>query len=142
LTNGLGGLQARHSGVVVTEHFEKDFPHEIEKPLIFDIDEYFVMMTEKQANLPDGFSLYTGIELGYQKHLPAFYDALVKSYPFDSVYCRIISMRQGSVLLSRLLRIAEGRTLRPLHRRTRRNDRILDDFDIVGHYDYIARYAP
>ena len=129
--------------VVVTEHFEKDFPHKIEKPLIFDIDEYFVMMTEQQAKLPEGFSLYAGIELGYQKHLPAFYDALVKSYPFDSV---ILSnhLYEGKdpFFFRDCYKLPKeelyGRYIEELAEMINSTN----DFDIVGHYDYIARYAP
>jgi len=129
--------------VVVTEHFEKDFPHTIEKPLVFDIDEYFAAMSEKKKDLPEGFSLFTGIELGYQKHLPAFYDALVKSYPFDSVILsnHLIDGKDPFFFRGCYESPKEevyGRYIEELAEMTE----VSNDFDIVGHYDYIARYAP
>lgn len=129
--------------VVVTEHYEKDFPHKIEKPLIFDIDAYFVMMSEKQTMLPEGFTLYTGIELGYQKHLPAFYDALVKSYPFDSV---ILSNHlidgKDPFFFRDCYKVPKEEVYARYIEELAEMIESSDDFDIVGHYDYIARYAP
>lgn len=136
---------AREKGldaVVVTEHYELDYPHEIEKPLVFDIDSYFKAFGGWSAEIPSGLSLYSGIELGYQPHLPARYDALVARYPFDSV-----------ILSNHLYCGKDPYFFRDCYSSPKSQvfERYIDEltemvlscreFDIVGHFDYIMRYS-
>lgn len=129
-------------GVCVTEHYEGDYPHDIGAPQIFDIDAFFETSKswiEKAGPLP----FYRGIELGYQKHLCGFYDELVEKYPFDSV-----------ILSNHLYRGKDPYFFRDCYEEdmitvyTRYIEEMADlvegcnNFDIVGHYDYINRYAP
>lgn len=129
--------------VVITEHYELEYPHELEKPLVFDIDAYFKAFGLWSSEKPAGLSLYSGIELGYQPHLPARYDDLVSRYPFDSVilsnhlYCghdpyffRDCYNNPKSQVFGRYIDELAEMVLSS------------SEFDIVGHYDYIMRYSP
>ncbi len=129
-------------GVAVTEHYEGDYPHDIGAPQIFDIDRFFEE-SEKWIEYAGSLPLLRGIELGYQKHLCGFYDELVAKYPFD---CVILSnhlymgkdpyfFRDGykeemvtvyTRYIVEMAEMVEG----------------CNNFDIVGHYDYINRYGP
>lgn len=133
--NGLGA-------VVVTEHYELDYPHLLDKKLLFDVDEYFDAFSEWQKFVPPGLSLYSGIELGYQPHLAKAYDSLVSRYPFDSV-----------ILSNHLFRGKDPYFFRDCYKTPKRElyasyigemasmAGACSNYDIVGHYDYIARYA-
>ncbi len=129
-------------GVAVTEHYEGDYPHDIGEPQCFDISVFFETAkewTEYAGDLP----LYKGVELGYQKHLCAFYDDMVAKYPFDSV-----------ILSDHLFEGKDPYFFRQCYEEdmvsvyTRYIEEMAEmvekcnNFDIVGHYDYINRYAP
>ena len=130
-------------GVAVTEHYEGDYPHDIGEPQIFDIKQFFEISRswkEKAGSLP----LYLGIELGYQKHLCEQHDDMIDKYPFDTVilsnhlykgkdpyFFRDVCYEEDMVTvytryIEEMADLVEG----------------CNNFDIVGHYDYINRYAP
>ena len=71
--------------VVVTEHYEMDFPHPLDRELVFDIDAYFAAYSDWKKLVPDGLAVYSGIELGYQPHLTDDYHRLMSKYSFDSI---------------------------------------------------------
>ncbi len=130
------------NGVAVTEHYEGDYPHDIGVPQIFDISSFFAESSSWLEYAGD-FHLYRGIELGYQKHLCSFYDDMIAKYPFDSV-----------ILSNHLYRGKDPYFFRDCYDEdmitvyTRYIEEMADmvegcnNFDIVGHFDYINRYAP
>jgi len=131
------------TAVVVTEHYELDYPHKLNKPLLFDIDTYFESFAKWTAELPSGISLYSGIELGYQPHLSTRYDSLVSRYPFDSV---ILSNHLFEGQDPYFYRKCYGRPKSEVYASYINGlaDMVLacNEFDIAGHYDYIIRYGP
>ena len=127
--------------IVITEHYEKDYPYDCESNQIFDIDTYFEAFREWKKNLPKDFTIYSGIELGYMTHLGPFFDELIAKYPFDSVilsdhlfhgkdpyYEPCYDMPKGDLYSAYVLELTNMVTA-------------CNQFDILGHYDYIARYA-
>ncbi|MBO4495839.1 MAG: histidinol-phosphatase HisJ family protein [Clostridiales bacterium] len=129
-------------GVAVTEHYEGDYPHDIGVSQIFDISEFFDT-TKEWLEYAGDFHLYRGIELGYQKHLCAFYDELMAKYPFDSV---IMSNHLYNGKDPYFFRDCYEEDMLTVYTRYIEEMADLvegcDNFDIVGHYDYINRYAP
>ena len=130
------------NGVAVTEHYEGDYPHDIGESQIFDIPSFFEeskSWIEYAGDLP----LYRGIELGYQKHLCAFYDDMIAKYPFDSVIMSNHLYKGKDPYFFR-----DGYEEPMIDVYTRYIEEMADlvegcnNFDIVGHYDYINRYAP
>lgn len=129
--------------VVITEHYEADYPHPLDRELIFDVDRYFEAFHKWQTSVPSGLSVLSGIELGYQPHLTETYKLLTSTYSFDSV-----------ILSNHLFRGKDPYFFRECYLGTKEAvygeylDELTDmvqsgtDFDIVGHYDYISRYAP
>ena len=130
------------SAVVVTEHYEMDYPHKLEMPVLFDVDSYFESFVKWRAGLQGGLQIYSGIELGYQPHLSSFYDNLVSRYPFDSV-----------ILSNHLYKGQDPYFFPECYKNPKLEvfESYIDDltqmvlssdaFDIVGHFDYIMRYA-
>jgi len=130
------------TAVVITEHYELDYPHNLDKPLLFDIDTYFESFAKWKTELQAGLSLYSGIELGYQPHLCTRYDSLVSRYPFDSVilsnhlfegqdpyfYRKCYDRPKSEVYAAYINELAEMVLA-------------CNEFDIAGHYDYIMRYG-
>ena len=129
--------------VVVTEHYELDYPHESGKSMVFDIDAYFDAFSRWSSILPDGLSLYSGIELGYQPHLCTVYDEIVLRYPFDSV---ILSNHLFDGLDPYFFRDCYNYPKSQVYGSyiDELTEMVLSsgEFDIVGHFDYIMRYSP
>ena len=130
------------NGVTVTEHYEGDYPHDIGVPQIFDIPEYLEAF-KSWEEYAGAFPIYKGIELGYQKHLPEFYDEMVAKYPFDSV---IMSNHLFDGKDPYFFRDCYEKDMISVY--TQYIEEMAEmvekcnNFDIVGHYDYINRYAP
>jgi len=139
----LSAAAAKHlSSVVITEHLELDFPHPVSTPMIFDIDEFFREFCIWKNENNSGVTLLSGIELGYQKHLAARLDQIASNYPFDSI-----------ILSNHLFQGKDPYFYRGCYELPKEDlfSAYIDemtgmvescrDFDIVGHYDYIARYS-
>ncbi|MGI6545889.1 MAG: histidinol-phosphatase HisJ family protein [Fastidiosipilaceae bacterium] len=145
-------------GVVVTEHYDKDMvdgqvlqnispfggkPHPDE--WVFDISAYFETMFAKQKDLQErhvDFELLTGIELGYLPHLSDDLDQLVNSYPFDCVIASIHTLNNKDIYDDKDL------SARPKEQLYADYLEVMLDmlnrqkqFDVLAHYDFIARVA-
>ncbi len=139
----LAARSADLRGVVITEHYEMDYPHFLNKELIFDVDAYFHSLSADQASIPSGLSVFSGIELGYQSHLVDFYNQLTSSHPFDSIILSNHLYKGQDPYFFRECylepkHIVFGNYVNEL------TEMVLSgiDFDIVGHFDYMSRYAP
>ena len=131
------------AGVCLTEHYEKDVSYLAGEEAIFNLDDYYRCCIDlKQQALAEKLLFLYGIELGYLPHLDEYYSRLVLRYPFDAV---ILSLHildgedpySDTAIYERGRSFVYGRYLEQL------TDMIgsCPDFDIVGHYDYITRYA-
>ena len=130
------------NGVSVTEHYEGDYPHDIGEVQIFDIPEY-IEAFKSWREYADGFPVYCGIELGYQKHLCSFYDDMIAKYSFDEV---ILSNHLYAGKDPYFFRECYEEDMLTVYRKYIEEMAEMaekcNNYDIVGHYDYINRYAP
>jgi histidinol-phosphatase (PHP family) len=135
--------KAHLDAVVITEHYEMDYPHPMEKEQIFDVDAFFAAFSQWKALVPEGLSVFSGIELGYQPPLTETYNRLTSQYPFDSIILsnHLYTGKDPYFFPECYLEPKEILYSRYLNELT---DMVLSgtDFDIVGHFDYMARYAP
>lgn len=130
------------SAVVVTEHYEMDYPHKLEMPLLFDVDSFFKSFAEWGTGVKNGLQIYSGIELGYQTHLIDFYDNLVSSYPFDSVIMsNHLFKGQDPYFFPECYKNPKSEVFGGYIDELTQMVLTCDAFDIVGHFDYIMRYA-
>jgi histidinol-phosphatase (PHP family) len=151
-------LEAGLKGLAVTEHYDKDvingffqvgissvgsLPHPDE--WIFNLEAYFNLLEEKKQQLarsrPD-FQLLTGIEIGYMPYLAEELDHLVDAYPFDCVIASVHCLDYRDIyhypeLYETGKQAAYGRYLETLVEMLRNQH----NFDVLGHFDYITRYA-
>lgn len=131
------------SEIVITEHFDDDFPHELPVPLTFDIDSYFEAFSKWEQACPPAITLRKGIELGYQLQLERKYELLSKSYPFDSI---ILSNHLFNGADPYFYRDCYLMSKSDLHRAYINSLADMAErcsfYDILGHYDYIVRYSP
>lgn len=132
------------SAVCTADHYEKDVFYEGGREDIFSLPDYFRDLGAVQAaqtlNEP---RLLPGVELGYLPHLDRHFAQVTAEWPFNSVILSLhILEGQDPFVLSSMYNSGKtdvyGRYLRQLTKMII----ACPDFDIIGHFDYISRYAP
>ena len=132
------------SAICTADHYEKDIFYEGGREDIFNIADYFrdlgAVQAAQAANEP---RLLPGVELGYLPHLDRHFAKITATWPFNSVILSLhILEGQDPFVMSAIYDSGKadvyGRYLRQLTRMIN----ACPDFDIIGHFDYITRYAP
>ncbi len=126
----------KNMGIIITEHFDLDYP---ENPLsfVFDFDEYFKTLQPLRSD-----KILIGIELGLQIPSNKSIAGHIKDKPFDEVIASIhvvdgFDIYNPSFTKDKDKKIAYKQYLEVVLE----NVIYFDDFDTLGHIDYICRYA-
>ena len=125
--------------VCITDHLDLDFA---EPGFEINFDNYFPVLQALKEKYSEKIDVRMGVEFGMQPHLVQECTKLVNRYPFDFVIgsLHIIDGQDPYYRKS-----FEGRTDEELYRRafelTLEDVRAMDDFDVLGHLDYIVRYG-
>ncbi|MCQ2533156.1 MAG: histidinol-phosphatase HisJ family protein [Clostridia bacterium] len=125
------------SNIAITEHYELGFDDQL-----FDIDQYSKAFVTWKDLSKDKVKLLMGVEFGYQKHLAKEVDVLAKTAPFDQIilsnhlvdgqdiyYYRDCYKRPKNELYGEYIDVMAEMA------------DICNEYDIIGHYDYINRYS-
>ncbi len=132
------------AGICLTDHYDRHVAYIDNKEAIFDLAEYYFFCQEikarQKANQP---RFLLGIELGYLDHLSEEFARLALRYPFDSIILSVhvldgLDPYHQKEIYQQGKEMAYGRYLAQLEHMIT----ACPDFDIIGHYDYISRYAP
>ncbi|HHX37447.1 MAG TPA: histidinol-phosphatase HisJ family protein, partial [Clostridiaceae bacterium] len=147
------------AGVVVSEHYDKDMINsEIQAGIspvgslpqpeewIFNVEAYFNLMQEKKEQLAKTqapLQLLSGIELGYLPYLNTAYDNMVRQYSFDCIIGSVHTLNYLDIydapqLFEEPKVTVYEKYLETIIEMIERQE----EFDIVGHYDFIVRKAP
>lgn len=128
------------------EHYDYDYPDKTTQ-LIFNPKKYYrnyrynKMKYESTTGKP--FPIFFGVEYGYMEHLGPYFDEFSRKYPFDSIICSAHYFDGYDPFHDRQIY-----NLGKEHVYSRYLETIIhslenfSNFDIIGHYDYICRYAP
>lgn len=130
------------SGVIFTDHMDIDTPV-TDADFYLDVDKYIPYMKKMSDKYnSDSFTVGTGIELGLMPHLANINSDLIKKYPFDYVIGSI-HICNGKDPYDK--KYFEDRTLRESYLEyfgcVLDNLRSFDEFDSLGHLDYVVRYG-
>ena len=136
-----GAIEKGLKVICITDHIDKDYDEE-EKEFFFDTDKYFEKLNGLKQKYRQKIDLRIGVETGLQPHLGEYYHKYVNKYPFDFVIGSVHLVRGIDPYYGELFR---NQTDREAYRQTF-EDTILDiknndDFDVLGHLDYIVRYS-
>jgi histidinol-phosphatase (PHP family) len=124
-------------GIIITEHLDLDYPENPEE-FVFDFNEYFSVL----GPLRQEDKLLLGLELGLCAECAEKNRQLIKGWPFDEIIGSIhvvdgIDVYSPAYTLNGEKKPVYGRYLAAMAECVRD----FDDFDTLGHVDYICRYA-
>jgi len=138
-----GAIAKNLKAVVITDHYEMDYPYPTDFPEIFDIPTYLSTIERWQEKANGSLIVRKGIELGYQPHLGKIYEKLIQNHSFDSVIasCHLFKDVDPYYDSSCFSKEKEKSFSEYIHSLC---DMMEDfsDFDILAHYDYLSRYSP
>ncbi len=136
-----GAIQKGLKALCFTDHFDKDeFAWGDES--IFDPEAYFKTLVPLQEKYKDQIEIRIGIETGMRPYLGPFYDGLLKKYPFDFVIGSSHSL-EGNDASTRIPfeNRTDEETYRLMFREMHEDIMKFDNFDVLGHIDYVVRYG-
>lgn len=137
------------AGVCFTDHCDFFVPpmkakYEEYVPEVFDVEARNAEIDKVNAKCPQNFHVFKGIEIGVQKSERDKIAAHLEKYSFDEIIASVHYLDDtdpfwGGYYEGKTWRYAYGHYLETLY------DEMVwlgDRFDIMGHYDYVTRYAP
>lgn len=140
-----GAIQKGLEVICFTDHYDKDNmswgPEDI-----FEPEPYFQTLVPLQEKYRGKIEVRIGVELGLQPHLGEFYHEFVAKYPFDFVIGSLHSVRRKDVVYGmrhdpEFQKLTDEEfyriTLEEMLEDVRKNQ----DFDVLGHIDYMVRYG-
>lgn len=131
-----------------TEHMDIDYPDvgdpEIDgDTFLLDADTYYLEYCEVRDRYADRIRLCYGLEIGLQPHIADENRWFVQSHPFDLVIGSThVCKRRDPYYPAFYEGRSEEAAIRDVLGETLENIRVFDDFDVLGHLDYIIRYLP
>ncbi|MBU3840330.1 MAG: histidinol-phosphatase HisJ family protein [Candidatus Ruminococcus intestinipullorum] len=135
------GLEA----ICITDHNDCDYPiHEdiSIKNFTFDVDQYFDVLKKYQKEYEGKLDIRIGIEIGLQTHLKEYYQNLIQKHPFDFVIGSIHVVHGKDPFYGEIF---QNRTDEEVYRETFQATAecldVIEDFDVLGHIDYVVRYG-
>ncbi|MGN0464528.1 MAG: histidinol-phosphatase HisJ family protein [Acutalibacteraceae bacterium] len=126
----------------ITDHEDIGYPPEYGLPFTVDIDKYFDTLKALKEKYADKISVLIGIELGLQPRLTQEQEAFVQSRDFDFVIGSThLVGGEDPCYPGYFGRYSQKEGIRKYLEQVLKNIKSFNDFDVVGHIDYIVRYT-
>ncbi len=132
--------------ICITDHWDEDYPEGLEDvpgiPFQFDLESYGSELNRLREEYAGKIEIRIGVEIGLQPHLGSFYKEFVQRYPFDFVIGSIHLVNGKDPYFGDLFReLGDEEGYRETWRQTLQCIKKTDDFDVLGHLDYVVRYG-
>lgn len=135
-------VQCGLAGIAITDHLDLEPPAGKQGCFRFDPAQQ-QREIDRLAALYPGLKIYKGVEAGLQPHALAATREFLAPYTFDCViasqhFVDGVDPYYGAYYENKTCAQAYGRALEVMYATALE----FRDFDVLGHFDYIARYAP
>lgn len=126
--------------VMFTDHVDFEYPS---KYISFEVDfEKYIKVLEKFRAQYKEIDILMGVEVGYQPNLNERINQLLNSYEFDFVICSVhawngVEFDKGGLFKGR----SQEEGYRAYFECLKYTIENFDNFDVVGHLDFIVRYG-
>lgn len=129
-------------GIAISDHYDIDIPGE-RQVFTFDIEEREMQLLNIRSEYEDKIEILNGIELGMQPHCMEDVRRLSEHPGFDSIIASIHFIEKSDPYFGEYyIGKEKGDAYRRYFETMFGCMKALENFDILGHFDYIARYAP
>lgn len=132
-------------GIVFTDHYDlwaPDAPN-MPWPQDFDIAAQQAELERVQNLYSNGFKVLKGIEIGMNEHSRDEIRKVVNSHQFDQITASIHYLQDSDPYYRSFFEGKDYKNAYGQYLETIYNEAILlENFDIIGHFDYVVRYAP
>lgn len=127
-------------GIAFTDHLDIDYPGE--ESFLIDFDQYFKDISDVQKTYSEKLKVLKAVEVGIQPHVLEDSLKIVNNYPFDYVLASIhvvdgIDPYRREYYMNKSKKEAYERYLNEIFFLIQH----FKSFDMVGHFEYIIRYA-
>lgn len=135
-------------GIVFTDHCDIYVPqecieHGCTQTQVFDIQAQQAEIDRIQAEYKDRLRILKGIEVGMYRSTRLQAQDLLKQHDFDQVIGSIHYLEESDPYYGGFFKGKDWKETYGKYLETIYEEAVaLGDFDIIGHYDYVARYAP
>jgi len=137
----LGAISKNLQVICFTDHYDKD-DVDWGQEYIFDPEHYFEVMKALQEKYKKQIDVRIGIEIGMQPYLEPFYKELIRKYPFDFVIGSVHSILKSDIAYREVFKGREDEEVyRITMEETLENVTLYQEFDTLGHLDYVTRYG-
>lgn len=134
-------VKKKMKAICITDHMDKDYFVDGEE-WIFDTKDYFDHLKQLKEKYREKINLRIGIELGLQPHLQAFSKEIISAQEFDYVIGSVHAVGGRDPYYAEFY---EDRTDEEAYREvlveTLENIKLIKDYDVLGHLDYVVRYG-
>lgn len=131
------GLQT----ICITDHMDKDVMIHGEE-FIFEADSYFHTLRSLQEKYQKKIEILIGVEVGMQPHLASYFQSYVRQHPFDYVIGSVHVIKGADPYYPEYFEgKSDAEAFEEMMGETIENLRLYQDFDSLGHLDYIVRYG-
>lgn len=123
-----------------TDHLDYDATL-CHKDYYFDLDEYFLKMRELKEKYAEQIEVLIGVEFGIQPHLIEKYNKIAKENPFDFILMSIHTVEHHDLAVDGFPeKYPPLEVMQRYYTQMAECLDLYDDFDILGHLDYLDRY--
>lgn len=127
--------------ICFTDHEDKDYPPKC-GVFSFDKEAYFKTMLALQEEYRGRIEIRIGVEIGLQPHLNAYYKEYVNTHPFDFVIGSLHLVHGADPYYGGLFENrSDSDAYREAFEAMLECVRTVEDFDVLGHIDYVVRYG-
>lgn len=127
--------------ICITDHYDMDYV-DGSGDFVFDPTSYFQCMTELQEKYRNKIDIRIGVEIGLQMHLKEYYKEFTSQYPFDFVIGSAHFLKGEDPYYKGVFKgFHDSDSYQVAFEEMLALVNTIDDFDVLGHFDYIVRYG-
>ena len=134
-------------GIVFTDHYDLWVPEipgeDMPRPQDFDIPAQQAELERVQGLFDDSFKVLKGIEIGMNEHSRDDIRKVLDGHQFDQIIASVHYLQDSDPYYRSFYEGKDWKGAYGSYLETICNEAVLlEDFDIIGHFDYVARYSP
>lgn len=136
-----GAIKKGLCTICITDHMDKDVQIHGEE-FVFEAEQYFPTLMDLKEKYQKEIEVLIGVEMGMQPHLADYFKEYVQKYPFDYVIGSVHVIKGVDPYYPEYFENkSDAEAFGEMFEETMENLQLYQDYDTLGHLDYIVRYG-